>query len=422
MRLAPLTTLRLGGPARGLIEAHTEDELVAAVRARPALLLAGGSNVVIADDGVPGTVVLVRTRGVERDGDLLVVQAGEPWDELVARCVQDGLQGFECLSGIPGSTGATPIQNVGAYGQEVAETVAWVRVYDRERDAVVTLDAAECGFEYRRSIFKYRDRWTVLAVAFRMTESELSGPLRYAELARALDVPVGGRAPLAEVRAAVLGLRRRKGMVIDPDDPDSVSAGSFFTNPILTHEAWSQLPDAPALPGARRADQDLGRVADRARRLHPRLRPRRRRHLQQAHARARQPRRRHDRGAARARARDRRRRARTLRRRAGSRAGAGRRDNGSMRRTSGPDGLARRTALCCVRQYMRLLTAAVVSLSVLALAPAVALAAPPPNDNYLASIPITPQAENSPPGRHDRGGYAGRPLQPQPRRSAARRR
>ena len=163
MRLAPLTTLRLGGPAHGLDEAHTEDELIAAVRGqRPALLLAGGSNVVIADEGVPGTVVLVRTRGIEREGDLLVVQAGEPWDDLVARCVQAGLQGFECLSGIPGSTGATPIQNVGAYGQDVAETVAWVRVYDRETDAVATLDAAACGFEYRRSIFKHHDRWTVL--------------------------------------------------------------------------------------------------------------------------------------------------------------------------------------------------------------------------------------------------------------------
>ena len=274
MRLAPLTTLRLGGPAQGLIEAHTEDELIAAVRARPALLLAGGSNVVIADEGVPGTVVLVRTRGIDRDGDLLVVQAGEPWDELVAHCVDEGLQGFECLSGIPGSTGATPIQNVGAYGQDVAETVAWVRVYDREADAVRTMEAAECGFEYRHSIFKRRDRWTVLAVAFRLTASELSGPIRYAELARTLGVPVGGRAPLADVRAAVLGLRRGKGMVIDPGDPDSVSAGSFFTNPILSHEAWSRLPGRARVPGAGRPDQDLGRVADRARRLHEGLRRR----------------------------------------------------------------------------------------------------------------------------------------------------
>jgi UDP-N-acetylmuramate dehydrogenase len=248
MRLAPLTTLRLGGPAERLVEAHTEDELVAEVRAGASLVLAGGSNVVIADAGVPGTVVLIRTRGVVHDGDLLVVEAGEPWDEVVAYCVDEGLQGVECLSGIPGSTGATPIQNVGAYGQDVAEIVEWVRVYDRVSDRVEVMDAAACRFEYRRSIFKYRDRWTVLAVAFRLRESRESGPLRYAELARALDVPVGGRAPLADVRAAVLALRRGKGMVIDPGDPDSVSAGSFFTNPILTYEEWSALPGAPAFP------------------------------------------------------------------------------------------------------------------------------------------------------------------------------
>jgi UDP-N-acetylmuramate dehydrogenase len=249
MRLAPLTTLRLGGPAGRLIEAHSEDELVQAVRAGADLVLAGGSNVVIADEGVPGTVVLVRTRGVTQHDGLTIVAAGEPWDELVARTVAAGLQGFECLSGIPGSTGATPIQNVGAYGQDVSESVAWVRVYDRESDDVRTLPAAACGFDYRTSVLKtHRDRWTVLAVAFRLTESAVSGPLRYAELARTLGVPVGGTAPLDEVRAAVLGLRRGKGMVIDPADPDSVSAGSFFTNPILTHEAWAKLPDAPAFP------------------------------------------------------------------------------------------------------------------------------------------------------------------------------
>jgi UDP-N-acetylmuramate dehydrogenase len=248
MRLAPLTTLRLGGPAGRLIEAHSEDELVAAIRSGADLVLAGGSNVVISDEGVPGTVVLVRTRGLAVQDDLLVVAAGEPWDDVVAHCVASGLQGFECLSGIPGSTGATPIQNVGAYGQDVSETVAWVRVYDRETDEVLVMSAAECGFEYRRSVFKYRERWTVLAVAFRLVESSLSGPLRYAELARTLGVPVGGRAPLADVRAAVLGLRRDTGMVIDPADPDSVSAGSFFTNPILTHEAWTAIPSPPTPP------------------------------------------------------------------------------------------------------------------------------------------------------------------------------
>src|SRR3954466_1549942 len=158
MRLAALTTLRLGGPAGRLLEVDSEADLVAAVRERPALVLAGGSNVVVADEGVPGAGVLVRTRGVTVEDDLLVAAAGEPWDELVARCVSEGLQGFECLSGIPGSTGATPIQNVGAYGQEVAETVAWVRVHDAEPGRVEVMDAAACGFGYRRSVFKYRDR------------------------------------------------------------------------------------------------------------------------------------------------------------------------------------------------------------------------------------------------------------------------
>src|SRR3954470_24128498 len=221
MRLGGLTTLRLGGPAGRLVEASSEADLVAAVRARPALVLAGGSNVVIADEGVPGTVVLVRTRGVWFEDDALVVAAGEPWDEVVLRCVAEGLQGFECLSGIPGSTGATPIQNVGAYGQEVAETVAWVRVYDAEADAVRVMSASECEFGYRSSIFKYHSRWTVLAVGFRLRESDVSGPLRYAELARTLGVPVGGSAPLAEVREAVLGLRRGEGVGVGGGGPDS---------------------------------------------------------------------------------------------------------------------------------------------------------------------------------------------------------
>jgi UDP-N-acetylmuramate dehydrogenase len=253
-RLASLTTLRLGGPAGRIVEARSEPELIDLVRSG-ALVLAGGSNVVIADEGVPGTVALVRTTGVERDGERLVVAAGEPWDALVERCVAAGLQGFECLSGIPGSTGATPIQNVGAYGQDVSETVEWVRVYDRAGDEVRTLAAAECGFDYRRSVFKHDDRWLVLSVAFRLGESAVSAPLRYVELARALGVPVGGSAPLADVRAAVLALRRRKGMVIDPADPDSVSAGSFFTNPVLSTEGFAALPGDP--PGWPEAD---GRV------------------------------------------------------------------------------------------------------------------------------------------------------------------
>ena len=243
MELAELTTLRLGGPAERLVDARTEQELVEAARTAD-LIMAGGSNVVISDDGVPGTVVRIATRGVEREGARLTVAAGEDWDALVAMCVAEGLQGFECLSGIPGSVGATPIQNVGAYGQEVSETVVRVRVLDRATGEAVDMSPAECGFVYRGSVFKYHDRRVVLSVTFALREADLSGPLGYAELCRALDVPVGGRAPLAEVREAVLGLRRRKGMVIDPADPDSVSAGSFFTNPIL-----DRAPDgAPAWP------------------------------------------------------------------------------------------------------------------------------------------------------------------------------
>ena len=242
--LAPLTTLRLGGAARVLVEATSEEEIVAARDA--ALFLGGGSNVVIADDGVPGTVVRIATRGTRRDGSTLTVAAGEPWDALVAMTVAEGLAGIEALSGIPGLTGATPIQNVGAYGQDVAETVTGVRLLDRATGDVHDLPASELGFAYRTSALKGKDRHVVLSVTFALRESDTGGPVRYAELARALDVPVGGQAPLAEIREAVLALRRGKGMVIDPQDPDSVSAGSFFTNPIVEFE---RVPDgAPHWP------------------------------------------------------------------------------------------------------------------------------------------------------------------------------
>ena len=245
--LAPLTTLRLGGPAGRLVEARSEDELVAAVRAadeagEPLLVLAGGSNVVISDAGFPGTVLRVLTSGVERQGSVLAVQAGEPWDPLVERCVRDGLAGVECLSGIPGSVGATPIQNVGAYGQDVSETIVRVRAYDRTAGVVEELSNEACEFTYRSSAFKRNPgRWVVLAVTYSLDEQPLSRPIRYPELARALGVSVGDAAPLADVRAAVLALRRGKGMVIDPADPDSASAGSFFTNPILSAAGFEEL-------------------------------------------------------------------------------------------------------------------------------------------------------------------------------------
>jgi UDP-N-acetylmuramate dehydrogenase len=243
VRLSELTTLRLGGPAGSVVETRDEAQLVEAARADDVLLVAGGSNLVIADEGWPGTVVRVLTRGVEeRAPGELTVAAGEEWDPFVARCVAEGLAGVESLSGIPGSIGATPIQNVGAYGQEVAETIVGVRALERASGAVVELAPEECGFAYRSSAFK-RDpgRWVVLAVTFALERRELSGPLAYAELARTLGVRPGEGAPLAEVREAVLGLRRGKGMVLDPDDPDAVSAGSFFTNPILSEDEFAAL-------------------------------------------------------------------------------------------------------------------------------------------------------------------------------------
>jgi UDP-N-acetylmuramate dehydrogenase len=245
--LADLTTLRLGGPARRMLEARSEEELVGAVReadasGEPLLLLAGGSNVVVADEGFPGTVVRVLTRGVERDGSRFTVQAGEPWDDFVAARVADGLAGVECLAGIPGSTGATPIQNVGAYGQEVDEVIRAVRVLERATGEVTELAPEECGFSYRSSAFKREPgRRVVLSVTFELEPQDGSRPIRYTELARRLGVELGESAPLSDVREAVLSLRRAKGMVIDPDDPDSVSAGSFFTNPILDPEEFETL-------------------------------------------------------------------------------------------------------------------------------------------------------------------------------------
>lgn len=254
--LAGLTTLGVGGPAERLVEVTTADELVAAVRdadeaGRPLLLLGGGSNVIAPDEGWPGDVVLVRSSGIDRDGSVLTVQAGHDWDELVAHTVAEGLAGIEALSGIPGSTGATPVQNVGAYGQEVAQTITAVRVYDRAEKVDLVLAPEDCGFAYRDSRLKREPgRYVVLEVAFRLHPGPLSRPVGYAELARTLGVDVGGTAPLADVREAVLGLRRGKGMVWDPADPDTRSAGSFFTNPIVALDrAVEGCPSWPAGEG-----------------------------------------------------------------------------------------------------------------------------------------------------------------------------
>ena len=253
--LAERTTLRLGGPARRLVVAGTEPELVDAVRSadaagEPLLVLGGGSNVVVGDAGFDGLVVQVATRGVQRTRGELTVAAGEDWDTLVAGAVQDGLAGIEALSGVPGLVGATPIQNVGAYGQDVAQTVTAVRVLDRATGRVATLAPAECGFSYRHSRFKGNDRYVVLGVTFALEPSVTSRPVRYAELAGHLGLAVGRSAPLGEVRAAVLDLRRRKGMVLDADDHDTWSAGSFFTNPVLPADDVARLlpADAPRWP------------------------------------------------------------------------------------------------------------------------------------------------------------------------------
>lgn len=270
--LADLTTLRVGGSPRRTLVATTEAELVEAVRDVDAageelLLVGGGSNLLVADGPVEATAVLVRTGGVDVPADdacggmMVTAAAGEGWDDLVGVSVERGLSGMEALSGIPGSTGATPIQNVGAYGQEVADTIASVRTWDRREGCVRTLFAADCAFGYRTSRFKRAPageapgRFVVLSVTFQLRPSPWSAPVRYPELARRLEVGPGQRAPLAAVRDAVLALRAAKGMVLDAADPDTASAGSFFTNPVLDATGAAALPaDAP------RYDAGDGRV------------------------------------------------------------------------------------------------------------------------------------------------------------------
>ena len=255
--LSGLTTLRLGGPARRLLVAETEAETLDAVRSVDAageslLVLGAGSNVVVADEGFDGTVLRVDTHrsAPAPPGSTHVIEAGVDWDGFVADAVDQGYAGVEALSGIPGLVGAAPIQNIGAYGQELSQTVDRVRVLDRTTGRVVELDRAECGFSYRDSVFKGSERYVVLAVALSLERSRLGGPVRYAELARTLGVGTGDRVPADEVRAAVLDLRRRKGMVLDPADHDTWSAGSFFTNPRLpAGDAARLLPaDAPRWP------------------------------------------------------------------------------------------------------------------------------------------------------------------------------
>jgi UDP-N-acetylmuramate dehydrogenase len=257
-RLADLTTLRLGGPVARLVEASSTEELIDAVSSadaagEPVLVLGAGSNLVVGDAGFDGVVVRVASRGISSEGDacggdFATLQAGEPWDAAVEAAMEHGWVGLEALAGIPGTVGASPIQNVGAYGQDVSQTIARVRVWDRKLRGIRTFAAADCVFGYRSSRFKTDPgRHVILDVMFQLKTGILSAPITYDELARTLGVEPGTRAPLAEVRDAVLSLRRGKGMVLDAADHDTWSAGSFFTNPILEPE---RVPTgAPTYPG-----------------------------------------------------------------------------------------------------------------------------------------------------------------------------
>ncbi|GAA3736449.1 UDP-N-acetylmuramate dehydrogenase [Leifsonia bigeumensis] len=293
-RLSELTTLRVGGEARELLAPETTDELVEAARetwasGEPWLALGGGSNLLMADEGFDGTVIRVLTRGIERVGPagdslrdadfvgssgsgssgsgdenrslrsaqrvtkgtsvILRVAAGEPWDVVVAHAVDNGLSGIEALSGIPGSAGAAPVQNIGAYGQELSEVLDSIDFLDAGTGERMRLAASDLGLGYRSSALKGSAdrpgrRGVVLSLDLRLEASELSAPIAYDQLATALGATAGDRVPLAAARAAVLGLRASKGMLLDPADPDSVSAGSFFTNPIVSENFARGLPDA----------------------------------------------------------------------------------------------------------------------------------------------------------------------------------
>jgi UDP-N-acetylmuramate dehydrogenase len=254
VRLADLTTLRLGGPAPDLVTASTGDEIAEVLRdadaGAGALVLGGGSNLVVADAGIDVPVVRVAVPGVRvgpstesaDDAALVTVGAGVNWDDVVAELTDAGYAELGPLSGIPGSTGATPVQNVGAYGTELSDVLIAVTVYDRVEQKIRTMSATDLGLGYRTSVLRGTDRAVVIDLTLRLRRGHTR--IRYAELARALGVGIDGSAPPDQVREAVLALRRDKGMVLDPADPDTVSAGSFFTNPILGPAAAARTAEA----------------------------------------------------------------------------------------------------------------------------------------------------------------------------------
>ena len=259
-QLSNFTTLKVGGPAQKIVHAHTEAELVEFVKAadkagEKVLILGGGSNLLISDAGFAGTVIRVESKGNALDydpcsGGMIEVSAGEDWDKFVAQTIEKGFADLESLSGIPGTVGGAPIQNIGAYGHEVSETIARVKAYDRKIGEVVTFTNEQCHFSYRNSTFKAdAGRYVILNVTFQLRKGEMSQPITYLELANYLSVSLGDRAPVKEVRKAVLELRGRKGMLINSTDINSNSAGSFFVNPILSKDLADKLPaDAPRWP------------------------------------------------------------------------------------------------------------------------------------------------------------------------------
>jgi len=252
------TSLRVGGPAKKIVNVSTEAEIITAIEEAgdsPILVIGGGSNVLIADSGFEGTVIHIANNQAESEvdacsGATLTIGAGEDWDTFVATTIARGFAGLETLSGIPGTVGAAPIQNIGAYGHEVSEFITRVRTYDREAKAIKTFTNSECEFEYRNSHFKkHPGRYVVLSVQFQIRRGEVSTPITYAELAKKLGIEVGEKAPVVDTRKAVMELRAAKGMLLNPDDKDSWSAGSFFTNPVVSVEVASALPaGAPKWP------------------------------------------------------------------------------------------------------------------------------------------------------------------------------
>ena len=251
--LSKYTSFRVGGPASKIIQVSTETEIIAAIEDAgdsPILIMGGGTNVLISDKGFDGTVIRISNNSVQSEvdacsGATLTIGAGEDWDTFVQTTIDRGFAGLETLSGIPGTVGAAPIQNIGAYGHEVAEFITRVRTYDRQEKALKTFTNSECQFSYRNSYFKaHPGRYVVLEVQFQIRRREFSDPITYVELSKKLGIEPGEKAPVAATRAAVLELRASKGMLLKNDDHDSWSAGSFFTNPIISQQAADQLPNA----------------------------------------------------------------------------------------------------------------------------------------------------------------------------------